>query len=61
MSRTSKNLTITKAAELLGVCRSHLSLVLNGHRKSRRLTRRYRELKCQQQAPAASAPAPSPA
>ena len=37
-------LTLTKAAELLGVTREHLSRVRHGRRISRSLTRRYREL-----------------
>lgn len=37
-------LTVTEAARRLGVTRVHLSYVLNGHRQSRRLLRRYQEL-----------------
>lgn len=39
-----KKLTVTRAAELLGVTRTHLSYVLHGHRQSRRLTARYTAL-----------------
>jgi hypothetical protein len=46
MTQTRKGqLTITRAAKLLGVHRVHLSAVLNGRRTSASLTRRYRELK----------------
>ncbi len=41
-------LTIAAASRALGVTRTHLSLVLNGHRQSRRLTSRYQALKQQQ-------------
>ena len=37
--------TITAAAKSLGVTRTHLSLVLHGHRQSRSLTARYTALK----------------
>jgi len=40
-----KKLTVTAAAKTLGVTRTHLSLVLHGHRQSRRLTARYTALK----------------
>lgn len=36
--------TITDAARRLGVSREHLSRVLHGHRKSRRLLARCREI-----------------
>jgi hypothetical protein len=39
-----KSLTVTEAARRLGVHRVHLSYVIHGHRRSKRLTRRYREL-----------------
>lgn len=45
-------LTVTKAAELLGVHRVHLSRVLHHHRQSRSLTRRYQQLLAQHQATA---------
>jgi plasmid maintenance system antidote protein VapI len=38
-------LTITAAALALGVTRTHLSLVIHGHRQSRSLTARYAALK----------------
>lgn len=37
--------TITAAAQQLGVTRTHLSLVIHGHRQSRSLTARYTALK----------------
>jgi len=37
--------TITAAALALGVTRTHLSLVIHGHRQSRSLTARYTALK----------------
>ena len=46
-ARSSK-LSIAAASRALGVTRTHLSLVLNGHRQSRRLTSRYQALKQQQ-------------
>lgn len=35
---------VCDAARKLGVSKTHLSLVLHGHRKSKSLTQRYREL-----------------
>lgn len=35
---------LSDAARKLGVSRTHLSLVLHGHRESASLSRRYREL-----------------
>jgi len=35
---------LTSAAERLGVTRTHLSLVLHGHRKSESLLNRYQEI-----------------
>lgn len=39
-----ERLTQTEAAKRLGVSRWHLNRVLKGHRVSRSLTRRFREL-----------------
>jgi hypothetical protein len=36
--------TIQKAADRLGVTRTHLSLVIHGHREGRSLKQRYRAL-----------------
>ena len=38
------DLTDTQVAELLGVTRVHLNMVLNGVRRSRRLLERYHQL-----------------
>jgi hypothetical protein len=38
-------LSVTRAAAALGVTRTHLSLVIHGHRKSRSLLKRWFELK----------------
>jgi len=40
-----RNITVTDAAKRLGVTRTHLSLVIHGHRQSRSLTQRYAALK----------------
>jgi hypothetical protein len=40
----SRGITLTYAAAQLGVTREHLSRVLNGHRQSRSLTRRFHAL-----------------
>lgn len=40
----SRRITLTQAAAQLGVTREHLSRVLNGHRESRSLTRRFHAL-----------------
>jgi plasmid maintenance system antidote protein VapI len=39
-----KRLTVIAAAQILGVHRVHLSYVIHGHRTSRELLRRYRDL-----------------
>ncbi len=37
-------MSITDAAKILGVTRSHLSLVVHGHRQSKALASRFRAL-----------------
>lgn len=43
-TRNRQPLSVTQAALLLGVTREHLSRVIHGHRASRRLLARYRDL-----------------
>jgi transcriptional regulator with XRE-family HTH domain len=50
-------ITQREVAQRLGVNRSHLSLVLNGHRQSRSLTARYLALVAQAEAESTPAPA----